>query len=497
MSSDINNEEIRYFMSTMLLLLICAIFAFSILVFKYTIKFAEKWMLTDIPTSRRRHPRPIPIIGGVAVLICTIIGLTTFCFLRPDWFQNYKTTLLVIGVAVLLLHIVGLIDDLKGLGPMSKLLFQFLAAALVLAYEPRLHDLNVYWSQKIGFWIYPLTAFWIVGLTNAMNLIDGLDGLAGSTALLVAGSIAILSSYWGAHAEFGANTMIVLIPVLLAFLVYNWSPAKIFLGDNGSLPLGFLIACVGLMCPPTKTSSHLIAGIFLMMGYPILDMSLCVYRRLKNNTPLFKADRNHLHHRLLRLGLSVSESTTLLLSITVYLQLSAICINIMKSEASALYLAFVISGLFSVIYLLNFIERKNTATLAHSINNDTKKNTVKFVDCTVAEIDLSPLYEVGLFEEKEHVKEIVLSLKLLLRTSIRANDNINLIGQKISIVYVNQEYTPKNITALKMVLHDKLKHFQEIYNLQYSINSLPISFSHEYYMVSENGTYISTRNKAA
>ncbi|MBI3558178.1 MAG: undecaprenyl/decaprenyl-phosphate alpha-N-acetylglucosaminyl 1-phosphate transferase [Deltaproteobacteria bacterium] len=471
---------------------IVATFIAGLTAFRFAIPLALRYKLVDVPNSRRRHARPMPIIGGAAVFAAWFVGVVTYCLLKPEWFLLNRASLLPIGVSITMLLSLGLVDDLRGLGPRLKLGVQLLAAINVITFEPIVHAFCLHWLARIGFMIWPITVIWLVGLSNAINLVDGLDGLAGGISLLVASSLVAISAKWGVHGQLSLVLMAALIPALMAFLRKNWNPADIFLGDNGSLPIGFLFGVVSLMCPPQSRSWVHAINIILMMGYPIMDMGLCTYRRFRKHTPLFKADRNHLHHRLLRLGMTVRQTATMLLSLTIYLQLTAVCVVDLVRTDEALftnglvYMCAIGISMFSLFYLLRAIELKLTARLAAPDERQSDPNLPQFRQCTVVRIELEPLFETGLFEEKERVHQIVACLKLMMQTFTRKDDLIYMAHKELNIVLSDTQPNDQTIKVLEIAIKEKLVLFQNVFNLQYSMADLPVKFTTEEFLIQNN-----------
>ena len=451
------------------------------LLFPVAIRLAHRFDLIDIPTSRRRHPKPMPIVGGVVVFITLVAGLAFFSLLEPWWFQAHGKSLAAVGTAMSLLVVLGLRDDLHGVSPKGKLFWQFAAAALVLVCEPRIHALCLYWSDKIGVVIWFLAATWIVGLSNAVNLIDGLDGLAGGTVLLVSAAMGILGFSWESHLAFGSIVMFLLGPALIPFLMKNWNPAKVFLGDNGSLPLGFLIGCVSLTCPPAKNTWVLLTSIVIMMGYPILDMGLCVIRRYRKKNPLFKADRNHLHYRVLRMGLSVRQTTMLLLGLTLCLQLTALCVSFMSTPLALLAIAMVTCSFCVFLYFLGAVERW-TISRMYSAQNAQDPSDSHVEECTVATIELDTLFEVGMFEEKDRLSQVISALELLLRSQVRRDDYVYRNGSSLMVIFSSAARTDQVDGELLKKIKSRLEEFQSLYQLQYSLSALPIKMQRQKFM---------------
>jgi UDP-GlcNAc:undecaprenyl-phosphate/decaprenyl-phosphate GlcNAc-1-phosphate transferase len=458
----------------------------GLVIHRVGIPFARHFGLLDVPNPRRRHTKPTPIIGGLCIFLSAAIGLAVYVAQNPTFWNQNRISLLTLGTSVLILAIVGIIDDVKGLGPAPKIGFQLLAAIICMAFEPHVHQFGLNWQgifvsalhpmglDVLGAVVWPLGAVWLVGITNAINLIDGLDGLAGGTSLMVCASILILGASHGADS-FPAVIMALLVPAIFSFLTVNWSPARMFLGDNGSLTLGFIIASASLMCQPTfnpSTSWVTPFTVLLMTGYPILDMGLAVKRRYKNRLPLFKADRNHLHYRIQRLGLDVQQTAMLLLCISFYLQVAALCLNFVTPVIALVGIALSFCSIFSLLYVVRSIERArvNQISAIHSTSLDLTR-----FEPAVLHIELSPLYEVGLFEEKERCTHLINSLEAIVRTMIGSHDELIRDRDRISVVLNGSMDSEETRNAIQTRFSKKLKAFSELVDLQTSLSSLPIS----------------------
>jgi len=179
--------------STALVIAACILIV-SEFVHRQGIRTAHRFKLLDVPSPRRRHRAPTPIIGGLGIFFTWTLGMAAFSFIQPEWFATHVQSMIPIAVSLVILITLGIFDDVKGLTPKPKFLFQAIAAAIVIAYEPNIHYLCLAWQSVVGVLVWPLMAMWIVGITNAVNLVDGLDGLAGGTALLVSISIAVVTT---------------------------------------------------------------------------------------------------------------------------------------------------------------------------------------------------------------------------------------------------------------------------------------------------------------
>ncbi len=255
---------------------------------------ARGWL--DQPDHRKLHVQPVPRLGGVAIMLAYALSLVLFAMLplslsletRDQW-----NAILKLLPAVALILFMGMVDDLRGLRPVTKIVAE-LAAALT-AYTA---------GVKLGgdeWWSLPLTLIWLVGTTNAINLIDGVDGLAAGVGLF-----ATLTMFVAALLHGNILLAMVTAPLagcLLGFLRYNFEPASIYLGDSGSLTIGFLLGCFGaLWSYKTATTIGMVAPMMLLT-LPFLDVTLAIGRRFLSMQPIFGADRGHIHHRLLARGL--------------------------------------------------------------------------------------------------------------------------------------------------------------------------------------------------
>ena len=447
------------------------------------ISLAHRFKLLDIPSPRRRHRQPTPTNGGICIFIAWALGMIVFAVMQPEWIHENAKSLTVLAASLAILIPLGLLDDIRGLSSTTKLIFQSAAAIIPIIFDPHVHGVCLAWQSMLGIAVWPMALLWIVGITNAVNLIDGLDGLAGGTSVLVCGSIAILSYWSGASAVFSLVVVSLLIPAVIGFLLFNWNPAKIFLGDNGSLSLGFIIATGSLMCKPGSHSWIMIPSIALMLGYPILDMGLAVFRRARSGLPLFKADRSHLHFRIQRLGLTTRQTAVLLLSISVYLQMTAICINLLPPAAGVLGLGLVTFSIFTLVFVVKCIELEKIrriksipAKVAHL--HLVGKNPVSQ---WVMNIELTPLHEVALLEERSRYPELVQCLESMLHSITAKEDEIVRNERSISVILSakntgDAQNSSRNKQEIRDHYAEKIRSFCQLVDLQCSLSTLPISF---------------------
>jgi UDP-GlcNAc:undecaprenyl-phosphate/decaprenyl-phosphate GlcNAc-1-phosphate transferase len=267
-----------------------------VIVTPFVIKFALKIGAVDQPNKRKVHIKPMPRIGGLAIFIGVVIGY----FVSGVYFIPI-TAISIGGIVILLL---GIWDDLKTLSAKTKLITQTLAAVIVISSGLLIEVVHIplMGTFNIGFLSLPLTLLWIVGITNSINLIDGLDGLAtgvSSIILITIGSLAFI------HGKTLILTFcIILLGSLLGFLIYNFYPAKIFLGDMGALFIGYSISVISLLGLYKSVTLFSIFVPLLLLGVPLFDTLFAIIRRIVNQTGIMSPDKNHLHHRLMSKGLS-------------------------------------------------------------------------------------------------------------------------------------------------------------------------------------------------
>jgi UDP-GlcNAc:undecaprenyl-phosphate GlcNAc-1-phosphate transferase len=270
-------------------------------------RLAKWYRLVDAPGPRKVHQTPIPRIGGIVFIVSTLALILPVFFLNNDIGQSFReslTELIVLLAAAGFIFIVGLIDDLRSIRGYIKLLCLIGASLAICASGAALHSISVgtWFEIETGLAAWPLSVLWIVMITVCMSVIDGLDGLAAGIAAIVCGTI-VLMALWSGQAAM-AVLMLALLGSVTGFLFFNFYPAKIFMGDCGSMFLGFFIGAGSLVC---HTKTHTLVGLaipFLVMGVPIIDTFFVVIsRRFLERRSIFASDRKHLHHHLLDLGL--------------------------------------------------------------------------------------------------------------------------------------------------------------------------------------------------
>ncbi len=291
----------------------------SLLVTPLFRRFALNHHVVALQNHRTVHTGEVPKLGGGAVFVAFLFGMTALWLTKKELFlQNiHLIGSLVAGAAVL--FTLGAIDDKRDLNCNLKLVVEILVAVLAVSMGWKMEVLVLPAAQEIplGIFAWPFSVLWLVGVANSFNMIDGLDGLAAGIA------IAVLLSSMAISALFG-GVLVPIIAVILAgsvigFLRYNINPASIFMGDSGSLSLGFALACITMNAATVEAGKTIILIPLLLLT----DTSLAIFRRWRRGIHPFHADREHVHHRLVNLGLSQSGAALTLVALSVILGIMA------------------------------------------------------------------------------------------------------------------------------------------------------------------------------
>ena len=349
-------------------------FAISCILTPAAIRIAPKIGAMDIPKDNRRmHKKAMPRFGGMAIFAGTEISLAIFCHSDPK-----VITILIGGI---LIYAVGVADDLKGIPAKLKFLLQMLCAAVLYAGGIRVdfvkNPLGIFMDGGPEYIHFPLvisliiTVIWIVGITNTVNLIDGLDGLAAGVAVIASGYIsyaAVLSGQYGV-----ALAMIAVTGGALGFLPFNFHPAKIFMGDSGSLYLGFMIAAISVL-GSTKGATLIVTIVpFLALGLPIFDTMFAIIRRISHGQNPMAPDRSHVHHRLIDMGLNQKQAVAVLYVISAILGLSAVVLATSgEIKAILCLMALIIVCLIAVrvIFLPHMSDEEKKHFKEHSLRQE-------------------------------------------------------------------------------------------------------------------------------
>ncbi len=265
---------------------------------------ARRYKIFAYPNHRTIHRGVVPKWGGASMFLSFALAGMIVYFQHPEVIAEHSGLLFSLLSGALVLFVMGAFDDKFELGCNLKLFVELAVATVVYYFGWRIQTVVLpgFIDISLGWFSYPITVLWIVGVTNAINMVDGLDGLAGGIAIVVAlVCLGIAAIY---H-----NQMVIVLSVILAgavagFLRYNLNPASIFMGDSGSLSLGFLIACITLNAASIAPGHVAVLVPALLLCLPLTDTTLAIIRRIRRGIHPFHADKEHIHHRLVRLGLS-------------------------------------------------------------------------------------------------------------------------------------------------------------------------------------------------
>lgn len=317
------------FYVTLVLCFLC-----SIVITPFVKKLAFKIGAMDRPNQRKVHHKIMPRLGGLAIYISFMLGM-----LLIDTSKSVHIPLLVGSFVII---VAGILDDVFELSARVKLMFQIVAALIVILWGgAEVSFINLPFGGRVdfGFFTIPVTLLWIVGITNAINLIDGLDGLAAgvsSIALITISGMAILMG----NTYVIAISSIVLVSTL-GFLFYNFYPAKIFMGDTGALFLGYMISVMSLLGFKNVTLISFIVPV-LILGVPISDTFFAILRRFLNKQPLSAPDKSHLHHCLLKAGFTHRQTVLIIYAIAAFFGLSALIFSQAKIWGSILLIVVIL-----------------------------------------------------------------------------------------------------------------------------------------------------------
>lgn len=295
------------------------------------IRLAHRIGAVDKPEQRKVHSRIMPRLGG--------LGIFSAFFIVLMFGVQVSDQILGIMVGGLVIFLVGMLDDMYQLPALIKLLGQCLAASLAIHYGVVVSFVTNPFNGPIdlGYLGIPLTFIWIVGITNAINLIDGLDGLAAGVSAIAAATMGYVAYTQGQQEMFVAA--FILVGAILGFLPYNFYPARTFMGDGGSNFLGFILGCLAIMGLTKSTAVISLFVPIVILGIPIFDTFFAIVRRVGNKTPIFMPDKSHLHHRLMAIGYGHRRTVLIIYAISGFFGLAAIWLNSINRPGATFVLA--------------------------------------------------------------------------------------------------------------------------------------------------------------
>ncbi|MBF0779043.1 glycosyltransferase family 4 protein [Streptococcus cuniculi] len=325
----------------------------------------------DNPNARRINKVPMPTAGGLAIFVAFF--LATMCFLpfvvihispRGTYFEYILPLVFASGIIIL----TGLIDDIKELRPLPKMVGMLVAAAIIWFFtEFRFDNFKIpFGGPMLHFpaWLsFFLTILWIVAITNAVNLIDGLDGLVSGVSIISLTTMGIVS-YFFLHDSniYLTLTVFVLVAAIVGFLPYNYHPAIIYLGDTGALFIGFMIGVLSLQGLKNSTAVAVVTPM-IILGVPITDTLVAIIRRTLSGQKIYEADRMHLHHRLLSLGLTHRGTVLVIYAISFIFSLTSLLLNVSSRWGGVLLIVAMLFGVEILSELIGIFGENRTPIL--------------------------------------------------------------------------------------------------------------------------------------
>lgn len=319
---------------------LCAVFA--AVGTPFVMRIAHKIRAVDVPNHRKIHQKPIPTLGGLAIFASFLLGVW---ILQPD--SPYHLSIMLGATVIIAL---GVADDFMELTAKAKFLFQIVAAGIIVfGGGLQVEFINLPFGGQLEFGLLSavVTILWIVGITNAINFVDGLDGLAAGLSAIALFSIASMAVFMG--NVYVMTMAILLFWSILGFLPFNFHPAKIFMGDTGALFLGFMIAVLSLLGFKNVAIISFVIPIFIL-AIPIFDTLIAIVRRFVQKRPISSPDSSHLHHRLMRLGMTQKQTVMFLYVLGAMFSVAAILLSMSTVWGAVLI------GLISLLVIQVLIE---------------------------------------------------------------------------------------------------------------------------------------------
>ncbi len=324
-------------------------YIFGVFLVPLVISFSKKEGLVDLPNERKIHTIPVSRLGGVAIWTSTMLTFLSLVFLS---YYPYGSLLSGILLGSSLMFLLGLVDDVYNLDAKFKLFIQLSIATIVYLLGVKIHSIPFLGGVDLGFWSYPITLLWIVGISNAVNFIDGVDGLAGSVITVNSITLAIIAICMTPSNPIVALIGFILAGAMLAFLTYNFNPAKIFMGDSGALFSGFLLATISIVGVMKAATLTLLLP-FVVLAVPIMDIVFSSTRRICKGKSPFVADAEHIHHKLLHAGFSQKKTVLILTSVAI---IAGAIASLIMGENTIKHYAVCILIVIFIMLLLNFIK---------------------------------------------------------------------------------------------------------------------------------------------
>ena len=352
-------------------------FVVSYMTVPWAIKFAHKKGIMDNPKQddRRVHKKPTPRVGGISMVAGVMLSVLLFYVL--SFFIEVTIDKRLIGyvLGALVIITMGFVDDLKNLKPLYKFLLQLIAGMIIYVFGISIVGIKIPFLYPhvidFGIWAFPITLIWVLGITNAVNLIDGLDGLAAGISSIASASLLIIFAIIGAPMEALIIT-IALVGATIGFLPYNFNPAKTFMGDTGSNFLGYTLATVSILGMAKGYTILAIVAPLIVCGVPVFDMLFAIIRRLAKHQKLTTPDKGHIHHRLLKHGFSQKQAVLILYGLTSVLGITAVTLvtGMTKQGILCIILAIII---WVIGYVYNDLKLNRSVMIPKETDTMNKK----------------------------------------------------------------------------------------------------------------------------
>lgn len=373
--------------ATHILLLALGGLAFSLIVSLLSVlefkRYAQRLGIVDQPDHRKIHTTPIPRIGGIGIIFGFFAGILFFDLavgLLPEFTGAIPKANTYLLTGAIVIAVTGLVDDFRGISFRQKLVVQSLVAVFIIKAGYRLHfDFGIFPGYASALSI-PITFIWIIGVTNAVNLIDGLDGLAGGVFLIALITITACLMLAGQAIPF--IMVFCITGAVLGFLLVNWHPAKVFMGDTGSLFLGYIIACYSLQATAVSSGFFIFLIPVFAVGLPVFDTLLSMTRRALKGRPMFYPDKDHIHHRIKRVfGYNQRGTVYMLYGISLVFGGLALALSLVSTFTSGLLIT--LGGAAFLLLLLWKLEYLSIKKIRSYIRQNSRKRKTEYVPPTL------------------------------------------------------------------------------------------------------------------
>ncbi len=352
----------------------------SVMIFTAALFPIVRWIshhigAVDYPNERKVHKKPMPLSGGLMMFFGFLFGYMLFA--------QQSTQMLAVLIASFVVIITGLLDDIKPLKARQKLVGQVIAASIIAFYgHILLNDISAFgFYFDFGWFAYPLTIIFIVALMNCINFIDGLDGLAAGISSIFFATIGVIAFLLHNIGSLEITLTFIMLGACLGFLIFNFNPSKIFMGETGSMFLGFMIAVVCLVGFKAVTLTSLVVPM-LILAIPILDTLFAILRRIIHHKPIYEADKQHLHHQLLNKKFSQRTTVLIIYGVSLLFSLASIFYVLKDRKAGTILYIILVLLITWVVLTTDILTDKakihiKPLKIVHRKNKEDKAETAK------------------------------------------------------------------------------------------------------------------------